>query len=88
MLFFLDTSGDKHISHKQTQPIVGSLIVLDDKVTGRGDKKKIKRKGAVGRRERVGATEGDGERHTEESGKEKRDVRGLVSLMDVWPVPM
>lgn len=62
-MFFLDTSGDKHISHKQTRPIVGSLIVLDDKDTGRGDKKKIKRKREVRRRERDEATEGEMEKN-------------------------
>lgn len=71
-LFFLDTSGDKHISHKQTQPIVGSLIVLDDKVTGRGDKKKINRKGEVRRRERAGATEGEMEKDTQRNQGKRR----------------
>lgn len=36
--FFSDTSRDKNISHKLTQPIVGSFTVLDGEETEEVDK--------------------------------------------------
>lgn len=63
-------------SHKHTQPTVGSFTVLDSEETGRGDEKKRGGREKRGR-ESNRKTERWEKTVTEESGKRKRDVRGL-----------